>query len=91
MDDIENNGYNFTDGCGEMSLDVAEKVVENLSLKTYQTLNQKHKVGTDPVNLRAALRILSLGGGGECHINHFICKTELRNKIIFSCNVQCQE
>ena len=63
VDDIENNGYNFTDGCGEMSLDVAQKVVENLSLKTYQTLNQKHKVGTDPVNLRAALRILSLGGG----------------------------
>ena len=58
MDDIENDRHNFTDGCGEMSLDVAQRVVEKLKLKSYQTPNHKHKVRNPFVNEILSLNIM---------------------------------
>ncbi len=41
-DDIARNGYNFTDGCGEMSLGVAQQVTKTLDiLDTYQSQPDK--------------------------------------------------
>ncbi len=44
VEDIESSGYNFTDGCGDMSLEVARRVVQELKVKTYDHLHQTHKV-----------------------------------------------
>ena len=44
-EDIERNGYTFTDGCGEMSLDIAQQVTQVLGVSdSYQS--QPDKVNT---------------------------------------------